>query len=164
MVSETTWNPQRHEQLNGIAKFDIEGVPLLIHGSIGHSALMGSELPTLIRPDGSIRDTDLFSVGNTKTDLEDTANIAGLAEPCPLDAGLCGLLLREGSRTFVSKDGIVVELADSYILDEIRSYEIPGLDGVEIKSFSPEGMLAVHMLEPEVIRPSHLKVDWLLKQ
>lgn len=38
-------------------------------------------------------------------------------------------------------------------------YELVGTDGIEIKSFSPLGMLAVHSLEPPIARLTHVKID-----
>ena len=125
---------------------------------------MGLDLPPEIKPDGTMRDIDLFLAGGTKVGLEDTASTAGLSEPSPVDGGLCELLIREGTSAYVRKDGVTVELQAPEIFDDIRSYEIPGTDGLEIRSFGPEGILAAHILEPKIIRFGHLKIDRQLAQ
>jgi hypothetical protein len=149
----------RDDQLSNLAKFEVNANPVLIHGSIGHSALMGLHLPPQERADGTIRDIDIFSVGVSQETLEEAAHNARLTTPSPVDGGLCGLLIREGTRAFVSKADITVELSNPEVFDEITSHEVVGTNGLIIKSFSPIGILAVHSLEPKILRARHLKTD-----
>jgi hypothetical protein len=146
-------------QLSSLANFEVDGQHLLVHGSVGHAALMGMALPPHTRFNGTTRDIDVFLPGATKTSLENLAEVRGVSEPNPLDAGLCGLLLREGNRAFVTKTGVTVELGEPHIFDEIVTYEIPGTEGIQVRSLSPLGLLAVDRLEPPIIRPAHLKAD-----
>jgi hypothetical protein len=150
------------QQLNILGNFEANGWPLLIHGSIGHAALMDIDLPSETRFNGTTRDIDVFVANATKTNLEGLAEDIGVSAPNPLDAGLCNLLVRDGEDVYANKDGVTVELEDGGVFDEVITYEARGTDGIQVRSFSPVGLLAVHRLEPSIIRPGHLKVDWQL--
>ena len=152
----------RLEQLSALSSTVINGAPVLIHGSIGHAALMGLPLPAEAHFNGLPRDIDIFMVGQTKTSLEEEAETTGLTSPQPLDAGLCSLLVTDGDEVFIQKDGLTMPVEDCGVFDEVANFELVETGGIEIRSFSPTGMLAVHSIEPRVIRPTHIKVDWEL--
>ncbi len=152
----------RLEQLDSLQNLWVNNEPVRIHGSIAHAALMAETLPGEIKFTGDHRDIDVFVSGVGKIALEDEVSAAALHTPSPIDAGLCGLLIHEGNDYFVHKDGIIVELKDGDLLDEVRSYEVSKSNGVVVRSFSPLGMLAVHSLEPQLahdVRLSHPLAD-----
>jgi hypothetical protein len=154
LVAET-----RLDQLDRLSTVDIIGNPLLVHGSVGHAALMGIGLPPENRVNGIRRDIDVFvahmQIDIVEADLKD----AGLVNPQPIDPGLCGLLVRERDATYACKDRVAVELDGSDVFDEVQEYEVKGTDGLTVRSFSPLGMLAVHRLEPGLIRIGHARKD-----
>lgn len=153
----------RLEQLDRLGSQMIGNEPVLIHGSIGHAALMGDYLPPEHKLWGEVRDIDLFAVGTDKMGLESSLSKVYLDIPNPLDAGLCGLLITDGADRYVHKDGVTVHLKDGEVFDEVRIYEVPGTDGIQIKSFDPIGIRAIGCLEPQVIRLGHFRGDQKLK-
>ncbi len=138
----------RFEQLSHISTMDIDGIPLLIHGSIAHAAMMGIELPPEIKPNGKKRDIDLMAVGIGKKVIEGLMGGVGLDSPSPVDAGLSDLLAWEGSDMCICKDGVAVPVRETSPFEDITNYEILGSQGLEVQSFGPVGMLAAHSLEP----------------
>jgi len=156
-------NISRIEQLEHLGSHLVNDEPVLIHGSIGHAALMANFLPSEDKFWGEERDIDLLAPGTDKAGLEFSLSEAGFGTPNPLDAGLCGLLITEGANRYAQKDGVVVQLRDASVFDEIRAYEIPGTNGIKIQSFNPMGMKAVNTLEPQYLRLSHFWSDQKLK-
>ncbi len=152
----------RLEQIAAISTADFSGEAVLIHGSVGHSAFMGYSLPTETRRNGTSRDVDVYARGQSKTSLELEAEVAGLALPQPIDAGLCNLLIKIDGEFAVQKDGLTMGLEDCGVFDEIESYELVGSGGVQVRSFGPTGIKAAHLLEPRIVRPGKLKIDWEL--
>lgn len=148
----------RLEQIRNISS----GEEIFVHGSIGHAALMGEELPNPIKLSGAARDIDIYIPG---TNIENAKLIildSGLGAPSPVDVGLCGLAERTSAGSLVlRKDGVSVEIDDKGIMQEKVTYKTGG--GVAIQSFSPEGMLLAHLLEPTPqIRLSHPLSDYQL--
>jgi len=151
----------RLTQLDTLSRTEINGSPILMHGSIGHAALMGEPLPSATKANGSMRDIDIFLEGGEKFTLEDQLGAMGLQTPHPIDAGMCNLLVREGSSVIAKKGAVAVELNDTGIFDEVTAYEVLESNGVVIKSLRPAGQLALHLLEPagNGLRINHLPND-----
>jgi hypothetical protein len=145
------------ERLHGTA---VDGMPLLIHGSLARAALMGETVPGLLMPNGQIRDVDVFTPGGLgKVAVEELLDEVGLANPSPIDAGLCEILVRDGDEAFAKKGDFIRPLRDFEVLDETRDYELHGTDGLAVRSFSSTGMLATHLLQQPLYRPDHYLKD-----
>lgn len=155
MATATT----RLEQLDYLSHTKVDGAPILIHGSVGHAAMMGLALPSEIKFSGIARDIDVYNSQRDKIELEGELEQIGIATPQPIDAGMASLLVHDASGVFASLDGITAELLDTEIFEEQEQYEVVGSDGVIINSFSPLGMLAVHRLRPDTFRFGHRKSD-----
>lgn len=155
----------RLDQISTIAETSIEGQPVMVHGSLAHTAVRGAPLPPELKKNNEVRDIDVFTRGQTgKLAVEAALDDLGLILPCPLDAGLCGLLIHDsGDNLAVHKDGIIVEIDDPEgVFSQTAEYEIVGSDGLTLRSFTPVGLLAVHNLEPYG-RVSHRKPDMLFE-
>ena len=164
-VAEIKPLPSRLDQLSNIKDALIDGYPLMVHGSLAHAAVRGASLPPVLKRFGEVRDIDVFTQGKTgKLVVEAVLNDLGLASPCPVDAGLTGLLIRDsGGNLAAHKNDVTVEIDDPEgIFDQDENYEIVGGDGLTLRSFTPEGLLAVHSLEPEG-RLSHFIPDMLFE-
>ncbi len=161
-ISETS---SRYEQLDNLVKFHhtLSPNPIIFHGSIGHAAMMGEELPSEKKFNGSKRDIDIYLPKISKDLLEDKLSVANLNQPHPIDAGLCDILLKENNRVYVQKFGVVIELKDSDVFNETVEYEIKGSNGLKIHSFSLIGALAVHTLDPRKTISGHTISDQKLQ-
>jgi hypothetical protein len=147
----------RLEQLDGISAFESSPEPIFIHGSVGHAAMMGIELPSPIKHGGEARDIDVFMARSDKLSTEAVIESAGLATPAPIDGGLSSLLVYDSDTPYVCKDGVEVELRDNGILGERTTYVVKDGEGVTITSFTPEAMFAVHSIEPRLLRAGHIR-------
>jgi hypothetical protein len=148
-------------QIERIGAAEINGMPIAIHGSVGRAAMMGLPLPPELRPDGSLRDIDVFVPGVGKLALERFLTEEGLAEPAPVDAGL-GMIVREsqvGTLT-LNRGKLSMPINAEDIFRQTELYDAVGVPGLKIRSFSPMTMLALHHLEPkDLIRPTHASED-----
>lgn len=147
----------RLAQLEALYELSPPGGPLLIHGSIGHAAMMGLQLPPENTFTGEPRDIDVFAPYSNISDLKSMISAHNLDTPNPVDAGLCGLLVHEPNGTFAVKDDVAVELRKPDVLKETTVHEVG--NGVRIRSFSIAGSLAVHSLEPTRLRLGHSLSD-----
>lgn len=148
-------------QIEKISTAEINGQPIGIHGSVGHAAMMGLPLPSELRPDGSLRDIDVFVPGIGKQALEGFLVEEGLATPAPVDAGLAMIVRREeGGRLTLNKGDISVLAGNSDVFAQTEVYDVVGMPGLKVRSFSPLAMLALHNLEPkDLIRSTHPDED-----
>ena len=154
--SSVQLEPRRLEQLDELYRVGIHGTrPVLIHGSIGHASLTGASLPETRRSNGTLRDIDVFVIpahAEATMPLLEELN----EEPCPIDAGSCGLLIKDGDKFYAKKDSIVVPLDDEGVFDEIVEREVYESDGVRVRTFGGVGMIALHRLEPGLpVRLTH---------
>lgn len=163
----TTFEPgittlTRDEQIERLAAASFDGYPVLVHGSLAHAAVRSCTLPVEIRFSGEARDIDVFAQGlGSKAVIEEVMVMGGLADPAPIDAGLRDLLIGEPYDRAACKHGICVQLDDSEgVFEEVKDYEVIGTDGMMLRSFSPQGLLAVHRLEPyDRLGPTHRIMD-----
>lgn len=163
---ETISDVSRLDQLGLISEATIDGRPIMVHGSLAHSAVRGAPLPSEVKRSGRKRDIDVFTSGRTgKLVVEAAFRELELTSPSPIDAGLCGLLICDDSGNLaVHKDGITVELDDPEgVFEQTVEYEIVGGEGRTLRSFTPMGLFAVHSLEPQG-RVSHCIQDKLFKR
>ena len=140
----------RHDQIGVLAEVYFDRLPVLVHGSLAHAAIRGATLPSETKLSGAPRDIDVFTQGlSGKNAVEEATTRTHAHAPSPIDAGLCDLMTGDSNCRIVQKDGVEVELKDQYgVLEEVAHYEVKGSDGLMLRSFSPAGLLAVHLLEP----------------
>lgn len=150
----------RFEQLDNLSRLCLYDQPVLVHGSVAHAVIRGSELPSEFRFDGSRRDIDIFvpqSAG--KLAVEGDLGMANVGNPAPLDAGLCGVIVYKNGIPYAVKSGIEVPLEDDGLLSQRLIKEIAHTDGCHAGVFTPEGLLAVHRVEPYRRLVSHRRED-----
>jgi hypothetical protein len=161
---------RRVDQIRQLGETEIEGSPVLIVGSLGHAAVVGVELPVAVKKDRSLRDIDVFAPGGLdKVALEEGLHALSLDTPSPLDGGASSLIRHEANGVYASRGGVVVELEDAGILDEVVEYPIKGSEDLRLRSLSPLGMLALHSLEPvrRILfhrKPDGRFADWFHEQ
>jgi len=149
----------RLKQLNTINDISIDGLPLLIHGSVAHETAQGLPLPPARKPTSALRDIDVYTPSpKGKFVTERILKLLDLDTPSPIDAGSCGMLLKTSEGYSVTKSGMTAVLEDSDFFDEVREYEVVDGEGVSIRSFSPMGLLGLHSVDP-YRRVTHGKVD-----
>jgi hypothetical protein len=159
MLTDVGGSTSRLVQINTLSTSSVDGSPIIVHGSLAHAAVRGVCIPPEEKITGRVRDIDVY-VPERGGKIAIEAHLGSLLPgPSPIDAGLCGLLRHNGSSVVVQKDGIIAELEDNEgILTETQSYELRGTEGIQLRSFTPTGMMAIHALEP-YSRPTHQIAD-----
>jgi hypothetical protein len=157
--SEADLSVQRANQLSLLSEVEYMGSPILVHGSIAHALAIGDSVPPVYKPSGELRDIDVFAArGGSKSELEAYLHVTASDSPAPVDAGLCGLLIGSSEGNLrVSKSGIEADLVDGEeVFHQTKIFQV---NGCEVRSFTPLGLLAVHSLEPKIRNFTHRAAD-----
>ena len=152
-------NQQRNELLNSLYHTQTEGTRMLVHGSIAHAALRAVDLPPVRKLNGDTRDVDVH-ISAQSGEIDAFAIVATFGSNIPVDPGMSDILIRDGDSFIAAKSGVQVELEAAEVFGEEHVYELPGTDGIRIRSFTPLGMYALHMIQPGwAVRPHHPVMD-----
>ncbi len=146
----------RLEQINALHECHTTDMPVLIHGSIAHHSMMGVPLPSVRRTNGDVRDIDIYSRTTDSDGLGDYVAAQNVDQPSKIDSALSDVLVKVDDDYIDIEHTLEVELPGAVeLLEDYRSYEVVGSDGVMVKTFSPEGILLIHRLKMIRYRARH---------
>jgi hypothetical protein len=160
MPAVTALEQERELVLDALYRDGAHDPRILVHGSIAHTALRGVLPPPARKFNGDLRDIDVH-ISTLGADAAQPYTVAAsFTDLVPIDFGMSDILVRDGNSWVAKVVGAQVELKDAAIFDEEQDYEVPGHGGLLIRSFSPLGMYALHLLGPgNAVRLHHPIVD-----